>query len=107
MADDTTSAFLQKRLTELESENASLKAENKDRRIKAKKGEGELESLRKQLGDLTTERDTFKAKAEAAPNELQAKVDQLEGTLRSRDHRDAFAAVKEFDGPDGKKYTLH
>lgn len=103
---ETLIASLQKRIDELTGENASLKAENKDRRIKAKKGSEELDDLRKQVETLAAERDTFKTKAEASPGEHAAKIAELEGQIRQRDHRDAFSSVKEFES-GGKKYTLH
>jgi len=105
-----TISFLQTRVTALESENASLKAENKDRRLKYKGASTELEDLKKQLGTLTAERDQLKARADAGPKELNDKIASLESSLRARDHRDAFASVKEFEvtGKDGKpvKYKL-
>lgn len=107
---DAALAALQSRVEALTAENTSLKAENKDRRIKFKKLSEEMEPLRKQVADLATERDTFKSRAEAGPRELSEKIASLEGTLRSRDHRDAFASVGEFEAPgkDGKtaKYKL-
>lgn len=95
---------LQKRVEELSNENTSLKSENKDRRIKSKKFGDELEQLRNQVKTLATERDTFKSAAEAKPGEIAARNAELEAQLRTRDHRDAFAAVSTFDfaGPDGK-----
>ncbi len=106
---DVLIANLQKRLEELTTENASLKSENKDRRVKTRKATEELDQLKKDMGTLTTERDTLKTSAEAKPGELQARIGELEGQIRTRDHRDAFGAVKEFEvSKDGKptKYTL-
>jgi hypothetical protein len=108
---DISEAALAKRNEELSAENSSLKAENKDRRVKSRDGRAELEKLRAQLVTVTTERDTFKTKAEAGPNEQAATIADLTAKLTSRDHRDAFASVKDFDGvvgADGKtpKYRL-
>ncbi len=105
---DVLIANLQKRLEELTTENASLKAENKDRRVKTRKATEELDQLKKDLGTLTTERDTLKTSAEAKPGELQAKIGELEGQIRTRDHRDAFASVGEFAvvGTDGKSRNM-
>jgi hypothetical protein len=107
---NTTADFMQRRLADLERENATLKMENKDRRIKYKKASEELEQLKGQVGTLTTERDTYKDKAEQLPQDLTGKIADLEGQIRSRDHRDAFASVGEFEvpGEDGKarKYRL-
>ncbi len=107
---DATETLLQKRVEELTSENTSLKSENKDRRIKGRSHATELDTLRAQVVTLTTERDALRTKAEAGPTEKDATIADLTGQLRSRDHRDAFAAVGAFDGPlDAKtgKNTKH
>lgn len=108
---DVLITSLQQRINELQTENATIKAEAKDRRLKAKGLTGELETLRKQVTDLTAERDQVRQKAEAGPTEFTARIAELEGQLRTRDHRDAFSGVKDFEtvGPDGKpaKYRLN
>jgi hypothetical protein len=99
-------ASLQKRIEELTGEVASLKGESKDRRIKGKVLATELEQARAEAARLATERDGYKVKAESGPAEFLGKIAELEGKLTARDHRDAFARVREFAGPDGKKYQL-
>lgn len=99
-------ASLQKRIEELTGELAGVKAASKERQQKGKVAAAELERLRAESAALATERDTYRARAEAGPVELNAKVAELEGMLRARDHRDAFAKVKEFTSPDGKKYQF-
>jgi hypothetical protein len=81
---------LNSRITELTNENASLRAEAKDRRIKARTVTAERDELKTQLGTLTTERDTWKGKAEAAPGDKDRRIAELEGTIRTRDHKEAF-----------------
>lgn len=55
------------------------------------------------LKTATAERDDFKAKLDADPDGLRAKVLQLEGQIRARTHRDAFqAAAGKFKGPNGE-----
>lgn len=107
---DALIASLQKRLDELTGENATLKSEAKDRRIKGRTLAQELEAIKAERDGLAAERDTYKTKAEAGPAELTSRIAELEGSIRTRDHRDAFASVKEFEvkGDDGKplKYTL-
>lgn len=108
---DALIASLQKQVTDLTNENAGLKAEAKDRRIKNAKLNKEIEELRGLNETVTKERDEFKVKAEAAPADLTKQIGDLQGQLRSRDHRDAFSSVKEFavKGEDGTeaKYTLN
>jgi hypothetical protein len=95
---DISEAGLAKRVEELSAENASLKAENRDRRIRNKAATTELEDLRAQVKLVETERDGFKTTATALPGEKDATIASLTGKLLARDHRDAFAAVKDFDG---------
>jgi FtsZ-binding cell division protein ZapB len=88
-------ASLQRRIDELTGENAQLKSEAKDRRLKGKKLREEHESLRGSLQALEAERDRWKAQAESTPNELQARVDELTGQLRDVTHKAAFAKKAE------------
>jgi TolA-binding protein len=94
---------LQKRIDDLTGENASLKSENISRRKALKETKSAFEKLQAEHGQATKERDDYKGKAEAGPTELTSKIADLEGKLRSRDHRDAFSAVKDFEvlGQDG------
>lgn len=97
---------LQEQVRALSAENSSLRAENADRREKGQAVKRELADLKDEYATIAKQRDEFRARAEAGPVELEGKIAELEGTLRARDHRDAFAAVREFVGPDGKKYNL-
>src|SRR4051812_1518353 len=81
---------MQKRIDELTGELATVRAEAKDRRIKSKAFKDEAEALRATVATLTTERDTFKAQAQAQPGELKAEIDLYKGKLRDRDHKDKF-----------------
>lgn len=96
---DISEAALSRRIEELSAENASLKSENKDRRLKARTQEADLAPLRAQVAALTTERDALSKAATAGPTEKDATIADLTSKLTSRDHRDAFAAVGTFDGP--------
>jgi chromosome segregation ATPase len=91
---------LQKEIDRLKAENAKLsrdlaashedlkevRGEARDRRHEGKK-------LAEQLEALTKERDEFKLKAEADPEQLKAQVAELGGKLRDVAHRAAFAKV--------------
>lgn len=99
-------ASLQKRIEELTGEVTALKGESKDRRIKGKTLATELEKLRAESAALRDERDRYKAQTEAKPGEEAARIAELEGKLLAREHRDAFAKVRDFAGPDGKKYQF-
>ncbi len=90
---DTLIASLQKRIDELTAENATLRSEAKDRRLKGKALREENEQYARALEDLAAERDKYKAAIEAKPGELQATVDELRGRLRDRDHRDRFQTL--------------
>jgi hypothetical protein len=105
---DALIASLNDQIKTLMGENASLKAESKDRRIKGRKATEELEKLRGDMATVIAERDDLKSKIEAKPGELQATIDQLQGAIRTRDHRDAFGSVKEFvhAGQDGTTKKL-
>jgi hypothetical protein len=100
---DISEAGLAKRIEELSAENASLKSENKDRRIRNKAAATELETLRAKVVTLTTDRDGLQKTATALPAEKDATIADLTGRLRSRDHRDAFAAARPIDVPTGDK----
>lgn len=86
-------ATLQDQLRQLQAENLSLKTEAKERRIKGKKLQAENEKFAQFIEDLAAERDDYKARLEAAPGDLQKKVDELTGQIRARAHRDKFNAL--------------
>jgi hypothetical protein len=65
----------------------------KETRGEAKERRLENRTLAQQLAELTTERDSFKQRAEAEPGELQKRLDEATGKIRERDHKDAFNKV--------------
>lgn len=77
----------------LNSELSRLKAEAKERRIKGKRSAEELEQLRKQVAELTAERDGLRTRLEASPGEQAAKIADLEKQIKVRDVRDRFGPV--------------
>lgn len=87
---DQLIASLNQRVSELTSQNAQLNAALKQERGQRKALRTDLEQLQGQVTTLTTERDGWKQKAEAAPGEQSQRVADLEGQLRQRDHRDGF-----------------
>ena len=95
---DALISSLQKRVDELTSENASLKTEAKQRRLKAKSLAEENDQFRSLLEEVQTDRDGLKAKADAKPGELQAELDRLKGEIRTRDHRDVFTRLAKDSG---------
>jgi FtsZ-binding cell division protein ZapB len=100
---ETLIADLQKRINELTTENASLKTEAKGRRHKNKSLQEEVDGLKAQVASLATERDGLKAAATAQPHELQTKIDELQGKLRDRDHRDKFRELAKAKGVTQEK----
>ena len=95
---DVLISSLQKRVDDLTTELATIRAEAKDRRLKGRAFKEENDALKAQVATLTTERDTLDAKAKAKPGELQTEIDSLKGKLRDRDHRDAFARLAKTAG---------
>jgi len=95
---DVLIASLQKRIDELTGENATIRAEAKNRRLKGKTLQEEVDGLKAQVTTLTTERDNLKTVATAQPSELQAEVDSLRAKLRDRDHRDKFKELAKAQG---------
>ncbi len=77
----------------LASELESLLAELKDVRGEARDRRHENKSLTQQLVDLTSERDSFRAKAETSAGEWQARIDELTGTVRGMKHDRAYETV--------------
>lgn len=84
---------LNRRVTELSTELAETRAEAKKYRLAKKTASAEADQLKAQVLELTADRDAWKGKAEAAPSELQTRVDELTGQLRDRDHSDAWRAT--------------
>lgn len=77
------------------------KAGERKRQLAAR--EAELADLRKQVEALTAERDDYKGRLTAQPNELRAQLDQAVGKLREIAHKGAFAAVAKSKGIDADR----
>lgn len=90
------------RIEQLLNENAQLKAESRDRRIKGKKAQVEFEALQKTHDLVVKDRDGWKVKAEATTPELTAKVQELSGIIRDGKHDAAFADSATKHGIDPK-----
>lgn len=90
---DTLIASLNDRVARLEREKAELQAEKGKHISTKKKAMRELDTLRRQVEDLTKARDEWKGKAEAAPGDQAKRITELEGQIRRRDHKDVFAAA--------------
>jgi hypothetical protein len=88
--DGTTINSLHSEIARLNGELAKVRAEAKDNRLKKNRASTELEAAKAALAGLEKDRDGWKTKAEAAPSDLQAKVDELTGKLRGVNHRAAF-----------------
>ena len=70
------------------NDNEAAKYRRKYRDVKA-----ENEGLKTRVADLEIERDDALNKLKSAPDEAAAKIAELEGRIRTRDHRDAFARI--------------
>lgn len=86
-------ARLNKLNESLAGETVDLRDELKTVRAEARDRRHENKTLSQQLAEIATERDTFKQRAEAEPNALQGRIDELTGKIRERDHKDAFAQI--------------
>jgi FtsZ-binding cell division protein ZapB len=91
---------LNRRIAELQSELADTKSEAKKRRLEVKglreelqKTQAELQEFAEGFEALDQEYNQFKAQAEAHPSELQARIDELTGQIRTRTHRDVFDRI--------------
>jgi hypothetical protein len=76
----------QARIKELEEYVAKLK------NIRRKQDK-EFKALQEEHAQTVKERDTVKAKYEAAPSELAEEVSRLKGEIRTRDHKSKFTAL--------------
>ncbi len=95
---DVLIASLQQQIERLQAENATIRAEAKDRRIKGRALKEENDRYAAALTELADERDKYKLAIEAEPHELQARVDEYKGKLRDRDHRDKFRELARAQG---------
>ena len=95
---DTVLGQLKQANAESAQRRAKLKqsaAEIADLKTKLAAKDGDKDGVSKQLTDLTADRDSWKVKAEAAPNELASEVDRLKGVIRDGKHREAFKGLYE------------
>jgi hypothetical protein len=93
MPDDSSSTLINSlngRIATLEATLARTSHESKTRKISLRDLQTKLEKATADLAALETERDTWKGKAEAAPSDLQAQLDEARGQLRARDHKDRW-----------------
>lgn len=91
-------ASLNGRITELTNQLTNIKAALKEERSARKSAAEERDTLKAQVGTLTTERDTALQAAKAAPDDLRKQIADLQGQLAQRDHRDAFRKAAESAG---------
>jgi hypothetical protein len=101
--DDSIITTLQNRISQLEGDCATLRAEAKDRRLKARALREENERFANALEETAQERDRYKQAIEAEPHELQTQVDSLRGQIRDRDHRDRFKTLAQAAGVNSSK----
>lgn len=92
---DQLIAALQAQLTTAQAEIGTLRKEAATRRKRGKAAEAQVAELQDALLALGQDRDTWQAQAQAEPDQeratLRAQVEELQGTIRTRDHRDAWA----------------
>jgi hypothetical protein len=90
VADADTISILNAQLTKANGEAATRRAQNKELRTKIAAAEASIAGHDRALGTITTERDSWKMKAEAAPTEKDARIAEMEASLRGIVHRAAF-----------------
>ena len=83
---------LKAEISKLTKDAVTLNEELKDVRHEARDRRHENKTLAGQLAELTTDRDRFKAAAEADPDNLRKTIDELSGKIRETAHREAFTA---------------
>jgi hypothetical protein len=86
-------ARISRALEEKESELKEVRGEARDRRHDNKRQLELVEGLRKQVDELTTDRDGWKVKAEATTGDWQSRIDDLAGKLRGMKHDRSFEKV--------------
>jgi uncharacterized protein (DUF3084 family) len=101
--DDSIINTLQTRISQLEGDCATLRAEAKDRRLKARALREENERFASALEQTAQERDQYKQAIEAEPHELQTQVDSLRGQIRDRDHHNRFKTLAQAAGVHSSK----
>lgn len=93
MSEPNTSEHFLKQISTLSGESANHRRKARTYRDERDKLAKELEQLRTEHASVATERDSLKQKLTAAPSELQAQLEKLQGEVRTRNHKEAFAAV--------------
>ncbi len=95
---DVSEAALQRRNEELTAELATTRGEAKKYRNQRSALSKQVEALTGERDTLLKDRDAWKTKAEAGPSELKAKVAELEGTIRTTNHKAEFAKLAKAEG---------
>lgn len=90
MPDADTITILNTQLQKANGEAATRRSQVKDLRAKLAAAEAKIAAHDKALSTVTADRDSWKGKAEAAPNDKDARITDLEGQLRGITHRKAF-----------------
>jgi hypothetical protein len=90
VADADTISILNTQLTKANGEAATRRSQNKELRTQLADAQAKLATALAGVTSLTTDRDGWKTKAEAAPGEQGARILELETTLRGITHRTAF-----------------
>jgi hypothetical protein len=100
---DAVLASLNARNNELLNEKSSLKTALREARGKLKEALDRAEKAEAQVGTLAADRDGWKQKAEAGPDDLRKQIADLQGQLAGRDHKDAFRAAALAQGAKPEK----
>ena len=106
-ASDTLIQSLNSRIDTLTRELAETRTESKNRKLQLRKLNEQITTLTterdthaKAVENLTTERDGLKTQLTSAPNELQTKIAELQGQIRTRTHKERFAELAKAAGCD-------
>lgn len=89
MADDNNQSFMLKRISDLESEIHATRTEAKKYRLRGKATTKELEDLKVRYAEV----EKTIEESRANPDPWQAKYQEIQKQLWSRDHRDAWTPV--------------
>lgn len=89
--------------TRLREELAQVRADAARDRTRKREAVTAKTALEAQIAELTTARDALQAKVDSAPANADARVKELETTLKQRDVKDAFRGV---EGQLGEGVTL-
>lgn len=92
MAGEETQEFL-RRISDLSQESKGHRLRAKKFREERDTAVRERDQVKQQLAAVTTERNDFKQRLDAAPSELATENERLKGEIRTRDHRTVFNKV--------------